>query len=182
MTSNATDSGAHLTTSRVSRLLRPLRNKCTSLAALPKAAAAASRVTYSKQSSNWDPDSRPPLTILCLSAGTRGLTLDRHSADEFELSRRIHAICDAFKNIAHAAFGQPCSERIPSLAAMCALVVGENMPPANSDNTLADSGEDSTGDILDVDGIYEAVPPHYRRYLPRHLRVHCQLIGAILGF
>ncbi|KAH0827572.1 hypothetical protein J3R83DRAFT_4295 [Lanmaoa asiatica] len=159
-------SGVHLTTSRVNRLLRPLRNKCNSLAALPKA-ATASRVTYSKQSSNWDPESRPPLTVLCSSAGTKKLALDRHSADEFELSRRIHAVCDAFKNIAHVAYGQPRSERILSLAAMCTLVVGENMPAANSDSTSVDSGEDSTeeNDVLDVDGIYEAVPPHYRRFL-----------------
>lgn len=158
-------SGAHLTTSRINRLLRPLRNKCNTLAALPKA-ATASRVTYSKQS-NWDPDSRPPLTLLCPSAGTKKLTLESRSADEFELSRRIHAVCDAFKNVAQVAYGQPCTERIPSLAAMCTLVVGENMVAANSDSTLVGSGENSTdeSDVLDTDSIYEAVPPHYRRYL-----------------
>lgn len=159
--------GAHLTTSRVNRLLRPLRNKCNSLAALPKT-ATASRVTHSKQH-NWDPDSRPPLAILHPSAGTKKLTLDNRSADEFELSRRIHAVCDAFKNIAYVAYGQSCTERIPSLAAMCTLVVGENMPAAHSDSTLVNSGQSSTdeNDILDVDGIYEAVPQHYRGYLSR---------------
>lgn len=162
--SDMIESGAHLTTSRVNRLLRPLRNKCNALAALPKA-AKTSCVTYSKQLSNWDPDSRPPLTILRFSAGAKKLTLDRRSADEFELSRRIHAVCDAFKNIATVTFRQPCGERIPSLAAMCTQVIGENMPAAN---TLADLDRDSTDNILDVDGIYEAVPPHYRRYLSRH--------------
>lgn len=166
--SDMTEPGtAHITTSRVNRLLRPLRNKCNSLVALPKT-ATASRVTYSKQG-NWDPDSRPPLAILCLSAGTKKLTFDNRSADEFELSRRIYAVCDAFKNIAHVAYGQLCTERIPSLAAMCTLVIGENMPDANSDSTLIESGQGSTdeNDILDVDGIYEAVPPHYRGYLSR---------------
>ncbi|KAF8557982.1 hypothetical protein OG21DRAFT_79678 [Imleria badia] len=159
-------SGVHLTTSRVNRLLRPLRNKCNTLAALPKS-ATASRVTYSKQSSNWDPDTRPPLIVLCPPAGIKKLTLDRRSADVFELSRQIHAVCDAFKNIAHVAYGQPCKQRIPSLAAMCTLVIGGNMPATNSDSTSVDSGEDSTdeNELLDVDGIYEAVPQHYRRFL-----------------
>jgi len=162
-------SGAHLTTSRVNRLLRPLRNKCSSLAALPK---TASRATYSKQPSNWDPDSRPPLTVLCPPAATKKLTLDRRSADEFELSRRIYAVCDAFKNIAHVAYGRPCSQRIPSLAAMCTLVIGGNMPAENSDSI--DSSDDSTDehDPLDVDGIYEAVPPHHRGYLSCPPPVH----------
>ncbi|KAG8213759.1 hypothetical protein J3R82DRAFT_10468 [Butyriboletus roseoflavus] len=141
-------------------------NKCNTLAALPRT-ATVSRVTFSKQSSSWDPDGRPPLTVLCPSVGTKKLGIDSHSADEFELSRRIHAVCDAFKNIVHGAYSQPCTERIPSLAAMCSLVVGENMPAANSDSTLIDSGEDSTNqnDLLDVDGVYEAVPPHCRRFL-----------------
>lgn len=169
MVSNTRDSSAHLTTSRVSRLLRPLRNKCNSLAALPKT-AAGSPVTYSRQSSSWDPERRPPLTILCSSAGTKKLTLDIRSQDEFELSRRIHAVCDAFKNIAYVAFGQSCSERIPSLAALCTVVVGENITRA--DGILVDSGEDPTNDILDVDGIYEAVPPHYRRCLCHPRREH----------
>ena len=41
------------------------------------------------------------------------------------------------------------------------------MPAENFD--AIDSGDDSTDedDLLDVDGIYEAVPPHYRRYLSR---------------
>jgi hypothetical protein len=158
--------GAHLTTSRVNRLLRPLRNKCNSLTALPKG-VTASRATYSKQSSSLEPDNRPPLTVLCTLTGTKKLMLNSRSADEFELSRRIHAVCDAFKNIAHVVYGQPCSQRIPSLAAMCTLVIGGNMPAENFDNV--DSGEDSTdeNDLLDVDGIYEAVPPHYRGYLSR---------------
>ena len=173
-------SGAHLTTSRVNRLLRPLRNKCNSLAALPMA-VAASRATYSKQSSNWDPDSRPPLTVLCTLAGTKKLTLDSRSAEEFELSRRIHAVCDTFKNIALVAYGKPCSQRIPSLAAMCTLVIGGSMSAENFD--AIHSGQDSTdaNDLLDVDAIYEAVPPHYRGYLSRFPRVHSQLIGVILG-
>ena len=159
-------SGLHLTTSRVNRLLRPLRNKCNSLASFPKS-ATTSRVTYSKQPSKWDPDSRPPLIVLCSSAGSRKSTLDGRSAEEFELSRRINAVCDAFKNITHVAYGQPCAQRIPSLAAMCTLAIGRNMPATGLDSTLVDSGEDSTDedDLLDMDAIYETVPPHYRRYL-----------------
>ena len=174
-------SGAHLTTSRVNRLLRPLRNKCSSLAALPKS-ATASRVTYSKQSSNWEPDSRPPLIVLC-PTGIKKLTLDRRSADEFELSRRIHGVCDAFKNVAHVAYGQPCTQRIPSLAAMCTLVIGGNMPATNSDSTSVDSGEDSIdeNDLLDADAIYETVPQHYRRYLSCPSRLHSQPTAATLG-
>ncbi|KAF9222612.1 hypothetical protein BS17DRAFT_783135 [Gyrodon lividus] len=162
------ESGTHLTTSRINRLMRPLRNKCTALATLPNSATTAvSRVTYSKQSSNWDLDGTPPLTVLRSSAGAKKLTLDRSSADDFELSRRIKAVCDAFRNIAHIAYGISCTQRIPSLAAMCTLVIGQNIPITSSDGSTNSPDQVPTheDDIMEVvDGIYDSIPPHYRRF------------------
>ncbi|KAF9245001.1 hypothetical protein BU15DRAFT_71351 [Melanogaster broomeanus] len=157
MSSSTIESGTHLTTSRVNRLLRPLRNKSINLTALPKSAATTvPGATYSKQPSSWDPDAIPPLTVL--RAGAKKLSLDRSSADEFELSRRIYAVCDAFRNIAQVAYGHARTERVPSLAAMCTLIIGQNMPITNSD------GSTDEEDIMEVvDNIYDAIPPHYRR-------------------
>ncbi|KAG9316424.1 hypothetical protein JVU11DRAFT_2458 [Chiua virens] len=50
---------------------------------------------------------------------------------------------------------------------MCSLVIGENLPAASCDNTSVDPGGASADetDTIDVDSVYEAVPPHYRRFL-----------------
>ncbi|KIK81245.1 hypothetical protein PAXRUDRAFT_832985 [Paxillus rubicundulus Ve08.2h10] len=171
MSPGTIESGTHLTTSRINRLLRPLRNKCISLATLSNSAATAvSRATHSKQLSNRDADGVPSLTGgLHTSAGPIGkrLILDRSPADDFELSRRIQAVCDAFRNIAHVAYGIPCTERIPSLAAMCSLVIGKNIPIAISDGSKINFGDVGTheDDVMEVVGsIYDSIPPHYRRF------------------
>ncbi|KIJ67593.1 hypothetical protein HYDPIDRAFT_166133 [Hydnomerulius pinastri MD-312] len=167
MSPSSIESGTHLTTSRINRLLRPLRNKCVSLCALPQSSSTAvSRATHSKQSLNWDPDGIPPLTVTRPSAGAQKLTLNRSSVDEFELSRRIHAVCDAFRNVAHVAYGNPCTERIPSLAAICTLVIGQNIPIGH-DGSQSGSDEESADDddiMKIVDDIYDAIPSHYRRF------------------
>lgn len=167
MASRSLESGSHLTTTRINRVLRPLRNKCVSLSALQQHSSNAfSRATSSKQPSNWDPDGVPPLTILPSSAGSRKLTLDRGFTDEFELSRRIHAVCDAFRNVAHVAYGNPCTKQIPSLAAICALVTGENIPIVGANVSEDDSSEESADEedkMKVVDDIYDSIPSHYRR-------------------
>ncbi|KAH7915233.1 hypothetical protein BJ138DRAFT_1055388 [Hygrophoropsis aurantiaca] len=164
MTWNHTETGSHLTTSRINRILRPLRNKCLVLASnTPTSVASTSKST-------WSPDDRPPLALLLPSSriGTK-LRLDKSSAslDEFELARKIYAVCDSFRNVVQVAFGPPCHNRIPTLAALCSVVIGQNIP-LDGDNLCDETGEAAqAGDeslMKFVDDMYEAVPAHTRRW------------------
>jgi hypothetical protein len=162
---SATD-GSHLTTSRINRLLRPLRNKCLSLTKfLTTTQHTTSRGTSSSHGHSWQPESLPPLALLRPPSATRGrLWLDKGFAEDLELSRLIHAVCDAFRNLLQVTHGAGPEEPVPSLAAMCCLVVGENVP-LGSDGTHAGQeeavGEDELMKV--VDEIYDAIPTYYRR-------------------
>lgn len=76
----------------------------------------------------------------------------------------IYAVCDAFRNLLQVTHGAAPGEPIPSLAAMCCFVVGDNVPLSN-DATNEDQeeavGEDELMKV--VDGIYDAIPTYYRR-------------------
>ncbi|KAG2128621.1 uncharacterized protein EDB93DRAFT_1095928, partial [Suillus bovinus] len=165
---SATDTnGSHLTTSRINRLLRPLRNKCLSLSKLLSTARhSASRSTYSSHSQVWPLDSPPPLTLLPQpSSAIRGRFSYFDKAEDLELSRLIHAVCDAFRCVLQVTHGTVPGESVPSLAAMCCFVVGENVP-------LSGIGmRDSQEEVVDEDelmktmeDIYDAIPTYYRRH------------------
>ncbi|KAG2113762.1 uncharacterized protein F5147DRAFT_679678, partial [Suillus discolor] len=165
---SATDtSGSHLTTSRINRLLRPLRNKCLSLSkSLSTARHGASRSTYSSHSQDWPLDCPPPLALLPQpSSATRGRFNYFDRAEDLELSRLIYAVCDAFRCILRVTHGSVPGESIPSLAAMCCFVVGENVP-------LSGIGtRDSQEEVVDedelmktVEDIYDTIPTYYRRH------------------
>lgn len=164
---SATDtSGSHLTTSRINRLLRPLRNKCLSLSKLSSTARhGASRSTYSSHSQDWPLDCPPPLALLPQpSSATRGRFNYFDRAEDLELSRLLYAVCDAFRCILQVTHGSVPGESIPSLAAMCCFVVGENVP-------LSGIGtRDSQEEVVDedelmktVEDIYDTIPTYYRR-------------------
>jgi len=163
----ATASGNHLTTSRINRLLRPLRNKCLSLSKyLTVARNSASRGTSLPHSQNWLPESPPPLAILRPPpSATRGkLCLDKGFAEDLELARLLYAVCDAFRNLLQVTHGAVPGEPIPSLAAMCCFVVGNNVP-LSTDGPHEDQEEAVCEDELMrvVDEIYDAIPTYYRR-------------------
>lgn len=164
MSASVATDGSHLTTSRINRLLRPLRNKCLSLSKyLTVARHSASSLPHSQ---NWLPESPPPLAILRPPpSATRGrLCLDKGFAEDMELSRLLYAVCDAFRNLLQVTHGAVPGEPIPSLAAMCCFVVGGNVP-LSTDGTHEDQEEAISEDELMrvVDEIYDVIPTYYRR-------------------
>ncbi|KAL4080199.1 hypothetical protein V8B97DRAFT_1864576 [Scleroderma yunnanense] len=165
------ESGNHLTISRINRLLRPLRSKCTALNNLPGQVHInhPGRTTSTARSTcSWDIDSLVPLTIEGVTGSRKNAKSDRSSIlADYELKRRIRAVSDAFRNVVYGTFGTPCTERIPSLAGLCSSVIGNNIPVTDVDL----SGTDSEADLLDeddittfADEIYESIPSHHRRF------------------
>lgn len=167
-----------LPVSRVNRILRPLRNKCALLASTTSSSSRRSRaanpITYSSNppSSQWQADDHPPLAILQTPQHlVSRVHLDRHSLGNLDLSRKIYAVVDAFKNVLQASFGAERDEgekkAFLSLTDICAAVVGENVQAevewtAEDDDDEEDIEEDAERAI--VDDIYEAVPSRFRRY------------------
>lgn len=185
-----TQTGEHLTTSRISRLLRPLRVKCQKLASYsPETALQRPRgsvvVTYgsSSRQSNADAVERrgePPLAVIPPPEKLSVLSkLDRSSRDKLELSRRIYDVRDTFRNILQATLAsgtnsrrstpQPNIEvpegRVRSLAAMCANTIGDNLEDQMSISSEERGGQEVNDEeeqeILDT--LYDAVYPQYRK-------------------
>lgn len=169
-----------LPVSRVNRILRPLRNKCALLASTTSSSSRRSRaanpITYSSNppSSQWQADDHPPLAILQTPQHlVSRVHLDRHSLGNLDLSRKIYAVVDAFKNVLQASFGAERDEgektAFLSLTDICAAVVGENVQAEvewtaeDDDDDEEDIEEDAERAI--VDDIYEAVPSRFRRYV-----------------
>ena len=178
-----TSTGAHLTTTRINRLFRPLRAKCSALAEFTPPRAQTKphvSVTYSRNTRNIsrtasaDHDA-PPLAILQPpeTLGSR-IHLDRTSLDNVQLSRKIYEVRDAFRSLVQAVLGadttgrRPDPPNIKSLAAFCAAVVGENIQDeikarqAELEDALEDPSANMATEIQEE--LYEAVPPHHRRY------------------
>ncbi|EKM54089.1 uncharacterized protein PHACADRAFT_196521 [Phanerochaete carnosa HHB-10118-sp] len=183
-----TQTGEHLTTSRISRLLRPLRVRCQKLASYsPEAASQRSRgsvvVTYGSSSRHSGADAgerrnEPPLAVIPPPEKLSVLSkLDRSSREKLELSRRIYDVRDAFRNILQATLTsgtgsrrstpQPSGEKhARSLAAMCASIVGSNLEDQIRMSAEEREGEEANDeedqDILD--SLYDAVYPQYRKH------------------
>ncbi|KAH7920928.1 hypothetical protein BV22DRAFT_1020341 [Leucogyrophana mollusca] len=151
---------------------------------------AAARITYvAKPSGVWAPDDVPPLALLepSLGAGAK-LRLDKSSSGQFELSRKIRAVCDAFRNVVQVAFGVTCHEHIPTLGALCSTVIGQNIPLGGV-GAISDRNEDDQVDDNEllqlVDDIYESVPPHLRSpithpaHIPYLVDLHARWINAM---
>ncbi|KAG0704659.1 hypothetical protein DFH29DRAFT_801421, partial [Suillus ampliporus] len=165
----ATDaSGSHLTTSRINRLLRPLRNKCLSLSKfLTTARHSTSRSTSFSHSQDWPLESPPPLALLRQPpSATRGrLYFDRGFAEDLELSRLIYAVCDTFRCLLQVTHGTVPGEPIPSMAAMCCFVVGENVPLSSVGMRNGQEEPVDEDELMKiVDDIYDAIPTYYRRH------------------
>lgn len=91
-----------------------------------------------------------------------------------ELARRIFAVRDCFKNIIQVSFSAGSEsairrdqQSIPSLAEFCSMVIGSTIQD-EFDEFSAKGRDDSDfmgeDEVLDIaNGIYEAVPTHYRR-------------------
>lgn len=162
-----------LTTSRIHRLFRSLRSKCTALAALtaPPAKPVVS-ITYGSAPLRrpLEQDETPPLAILqSLDKYGARLHLDRAIVENMQLSKRIYEVRDAFKNIVQSTFGSAEREdskpyRILSLAGVCARLVGEHVQ--SEIQASIDIGSDADDDDLRtqvMDVLYDEVPSSYRK-------------------
>lgn len=170
---------SNLTTTRINRLLRPLRNKCASLATLASHSTTlhTAASTYLNQTTGWSDQDAPPLALLRPPSGLGARThLDENAIKSLELSRAIYDVRDCFRNLTRAVLGTEglradYSGGI-SLAAMCSRKIGQTIQAEFNDNLAArvDKHENAMDDDEQMEltiEIYEAVPTHYRKYVPK---------------
>ena len=164
-----------LTTTRITRQFRTLRNKCTALNSLVNAPSKPTvTVTYGRSSQARRPpedDEIPPLAILqSLDKLGARLHLDRAIVQNMQLSKRIYEVRDAFKNIVQSSDGprDPSQETTwkLSLTSICARIVGE-LAQSEADAAVCED-PDSEGRENEIrsratDELYENVPAQYRQ-------------------
>lgn len=151
----ATDSDG-LSVRRITRLLRSLRVRCQALQ-LCGTVSTAHVATYSCRRATSCSDT--PLSLLPPpnSAASR-LIFDRNSSTVLELSRKIYAIRDAFRDLVLNTRPLELSSDT-TLAALCATVIGQNME--HGDEQDGEGEQDIEEDAAEL--LYEAVPASYRR-------------------
>ena len=165
-----------LTTTRINRQFRTLRNKCTALNSLVTAPPKPTvTITYGRSSQARRPpedDEIPPLAILqSLDKLGARLHLDRAIVQNMQLSKRIYEVRDAFKNIVQSSSDGPrdpseATTWTPSLTSICARIVGR-LAQAEADAAVCED-PDSEGREDDIrscatDELYENVPAQYRQ-------------------
>ncbi|KAF7362059.1 hypothetical protein MVEN_00551300 [Mycena venus] len=149
-----------LSTSRISRLLRPLRTKCIALAAVHPTSSATTS-TYGSKPCSVQPHLLevlpPPDTI-------RSYHVDHRSVAS--LRAALYAVRDSFREIVVKT--KPAGEfaagrRVPRLADLCSTIVGQNME--GEEDSPADAEEDSEefSEMENIEKLYEIIPVQYRR-------------------
>ncbi|KAH0589301.1 hypothetical protein H2248_005063 [Termitomyces sp. 'cryptogamus'] len=178
---------AVLSSVRINRLLRPLRSRCISLAKYSSSqvrhAAIVSTYSCRGESSKHHGQSIPSILNILPQPGSLGFRQYLDS-DQAEMARRIYGVRDCFQDIVvntrrHAAKENSC--RIQRLAALCSVVIGDNMEYQVVDDNDVEEGlreEDENDSSNLIDALYDAIPAEYRRsaLLSHALRVvlcHC---------
>ena len=138
-----------LSYSQVDRILRPLRNKCNTLAA-----------HVSKPGDGLA--TMPPLSVLHPpeNTGVR-VYFDKHRVNTLELSRKQYAVRDCFKDVLAKILGGNNAEnisqrRVVGLADLCAIIVGSQLY-TESNQTQDAEEEDPAIELL------ETIPLQYRK-------------------
>ncbi|KAI0795150.1 hypothetical protein C8Q75DRAFT_803984 [Abortiporus biennis] len=179
----STSSGTSLTTSRISRLFRPLRAKCKTFSSAcqkvntrPRNAAIITYASSSRRKPKTDAEPPSNLTLDPIPPPQRLNTLthlDDRSRELLPLSRSLYDVRDAFKNVIQAALGEvPILNAdvgrapLPTFTSLCAAVIGENIEMqmelyGNEDEEREDC---MVGDkeAMIMDELYEATPLQYR--------------------
>ncbi|KAJ7502781.1 hypothetical protein B0H11DRAFT_1986304 [Mycena galericulata] len=146
-----------LSTSRISRLLRPLRTKCIALAAMhptprhPKHQAS----TYGKARS-VEPS---PLDLLPPPDSARSYHIDHRSLSS--LRAAIYAVRNCFRDIViktEPVESVASTGRVARLADICSIIVGQAMQGEEDFGVEEDSEQ-----LADMDNLYEFIPVQYRR-------------------
>ncbi|KAF8629186.1 hypothetical protein AX17_005771 [Amanita inopinata Kibby_2008] len=148
-----------LSYSQVDRLLRPLRSKCNALATFSR------RSTHTSQPATDDASTAPPLLIL-LPPDTVGLRvrLNKHSVSTLELSRKIYAVRDSFRDVVvkilkrnNSNPSSPLTQgRVFGLADFCATIVGSRLLSELNQSQDIEEGDTAVE-------IFDSIPIHYRR-------------------
>jgi hypothetical protein len=175
-----------LTTTRINRLLRPLRS--SSLALFMHNASAPSNttgptgfVTYASRTS-WRPAEKGPLALILPPDAIQAQHPSvRGGVRNIELSRKIYAVRNAFRNIVQAAYGSSAArrsigketkgvQRVLSLTAMCASVVGagiqEEVDAQRDEGGEMGENEEDEEEMEIVNEMYDYVPSQYRKFVP----------------
>jgi len=138
---SSTSTGTHLTTSRIHRILRPLKTKCAGFASTAASAGGKStggvRITYgsrnrisrtnSSSSSTSNSDELPPLSILPPPEQThhsRSTSQYDSTGKQLALSKSIYGIRDAFRNVINIAFG--CGSDEPHTRSSASSAISAN--------------------------------------------------------
>ena len=174
-------SNINLTTTRINRLLRPLRNKCANLVTLTSHSTSLHTTisTYLNKALGWSDQEAPPLTLLQLPNRIVARThLDENTVKFLDLSHAIYDVCDCFRNLTRAVLGikglgADYSGGV-SLAEMCSRMVGQTIQ-AEFDTEFA-SRVNKHENVMDEHKemelaieIYEAMPTHYRKYVLKYI-------------
>lgn len=147
---------AEWTTSRIKRLLRPLKCKCLALSSYMKETPA--RMTTYGSRSSLDHD------LLPLEAPSNiGVRIHFHkdTVQSLELSKRIYAIRDCYSDLI-SKMDRPRAKEdanlptLPSLTSLCSVILGAQI---SCDEEEFPESECSL-DISEV--LYDAIPPPYR--------------------
>lgn len=151
------DAEADWTTSRISRLLRPLKCKCLALLSYLKETPTVT-TTYGSRylpSSQELSSSKVPSNI-----GIR-IHFSKDTVQSLELSRRIYAVRDCYSDLISKAdaFRQDATTGSPtltSLADLCSVILGAQIP-CNEADGLEYEAEANSSEVL-----FGAIPPAYR--------------------
>lgn len=136
----STSTGTHLTTSRIHRILRPLKTKCAGLvstvASMGGKPTGSARITYGSRNklsrtnssslSTSNSDEPPPLMILPPPEQmhhSKSNSQYDSTGKQLSLSKSIYGIRDAFRNVINIAFGGGLDEPHTRSSASSAISV-----------------------------------------------------------
>ncbi|KAG9018981.1 hypothetical protein FRB90_007561 [Tulasnella sp. 427] len=179
-----------LSLAQIHRVLRPLRTK---VLALSKSITAASTKSRARQTLVSSFQERNPLAVVPhpsrFQFSTRSSSVlsewdpASHELDSglpiIDFARKAHAISDAFRNVVTRAYADELSHRIdtiPPLMQIATSIIGDDIEasvmellrankPLNSDDSTFEVDEDDEEDeTYIIDGCYEQIPDHLRRW------------------
>lgn len=136
---------------RVNRILRRLRSACSILSRHPVKPNRV-RATYASGARHITEDDGP-LSVLPPPNSDKIFT-----QDHIDLSRKLYAVRDAFRDVVRNA--NPPLANIPTLAGLCAIVVGIHIENEPDDTEESTSEADEDEDMAEV--LYENVSPGLR--------------------
>ncbi|KAJ3574662.1 hypothetical protein NP233_g1628 [Leucocoprinus birnbaumii] len=144
------------TTSRITRLLRPLKSKCLALQSYTKENTSGNVATNGARRLGGDQELLP--LEIPSNIGLR-IHFSWDMVQTFELSRRIRAIrdcyCDLLSKDISAREGGTSVPRVSSLTSLCSVILGAQIP-WEDEPSESDDGPNQT------EVLYEAVPASYR--------------------